>query len=100
MKFNRYVRSTGMPVTRVRIEHSLTIHEIAVVLALLDFDSDDLTKNGVESAVRTFLKEQGSDKLWAFNPEDYEYDVDELAETLTDALLELYGVPADLRKAK
>jgi hypothetical protein len=97
MKFNRYVRSTGMPVTRVRIEHPITIAEIATILALLDIDPADLTKTKVESKVRYFLRFNGADEIWGFDPDHYPYDVDKLAETFVPVLLDLYGLPADVR---
>lgn len=94
MKFNWIRKTSGEAATLIRIDHRLSITEIATLLVLDGVESDDpLTKVDIERRVRSFLKYRGADELWGYNPDEYWYvDVEEEAEVLALRIADLFDV--------
>lgn len=103
MRFRWRNRKTGEALSKVRIEHTLTIDDVALILVLNDSYNDPgldtMTLDDIDRAVREFLYWRGRDVLWTWrDSRDEDDEIEERAAELVPDLCDRFGIPEPPRE--
>lgn len=98
MKFRWRNRDTGEALSKVRVEHTVTIADLALILVLNDPYNDPgldtMTLDDIDRAVREFLYWRGRDVLWTWHDSrDDDDEIETRALELIPDLADRFGVP-------